>query len=528
MRKLRTPLVVLLGVSLFLLGSTRTDSNPIHAQNADRYFPQTGHTVKGAFLTYWDAHGGLAQQGYPISDEFQERNARDGKRYMVQYFERAVFEQHSENAGTPYNVLLGLVGSVAYSQRYGAAGAPGQQPNLVNPLRFAQTGHVLGGPFRAYWESHGGLAQQGYPISDEFQEQDVRDGKTYTVQYFERAVFERHPENAGTPYVVLLSQLGAARYAARYAAPTAPTPTPDSTLPIAQTTTADLAALDMVSDHEGWAVGTFYPYSASPQGALVHYYDGRWTAVDSPALVGNNLRSVSMVSADEGWAVGSGGIIHYSGGQWHAETGFLTSSFNAVEMVSADEGWVAGGHSSPTILHYYKGRWTDGGCLGNVQGSLESLSIVPTLQGWAVGAAGFLRQDGQCWLAPSSRLPSLRVPSVYMVSADDGWVVDRNNQILHYSGAQWTPVTNPVPTADNPVGLNRVRMVNPDEGWIVGGYDLILHYSNGVWSHVPNPAGDPLNDVAALSSHEAWAVGQHGTILHYQNGAWDYYRIPPR
>jgi hypothetical protein len=35
------------------------------------------------------------------------------------------------------------------------------------------------------------------------------DGKIYTVQYFERAMFEWHPENVGTPYEVLLSRLGA-------------------------------------------------------------------------------------------------------------------------------------------------------------------------------------------------------------------------------------------------------------------------------------------------------------------------------
>src|SRR3954464_7261696 len=73
---------------------------------------------------------------------------------------------------------------------------------------FAETGHWVGGKFRDYWEAHGGLAQQGYPISDEFTERSSLDGKEYTVQYFERAVFEYHPENAGTRYVVLLSQLG--------------------------------------------------------------------------------------------------------------------------------------------------------------------------------------------------------------------------------------------------------------------------------------------------------------------------------
>ena len=52
------------------------------------------------------------------------------------------------------------------------------------------------GMFLDYWNTHGGLAQQGFPISDEMQRQSDTDGKTYTVQYFERAVFELHPENA--------------------------------------------------------------------------------------------------------------------------------------------------------------------------------------------------------------------------------------------------------------------------------------------------------------------------------------------
>src|SRR5207248_5270300 len=94
-------------------------------------------------------------------------------------------------------------------------------------------GHQLCGAFRDYWFSHGGLEQQGLPISDEFVEPSLTDaGKTYRVQYFERAIFEYHPENASTPYVVLLSQLGTARYQAKYPhgapgqwANTDPTPT---------------------------------------------------------------------------------------------------------------------------------------------------------------------------------------------------------------------------------------------------------------------------------------------------------------
>ena len=57
------------------------------------------------FLDYWNAHGGLAQQGFPISEEFVEKSDLNGQEYTVQYFERAVFEMHPENQ-PPYDVLL--------------------------------------------------------------------------------------------------------------------------------------------------------------------------------------------------------------------------------------------------------------------------------------------------------------------------------------------------------------------------------------------------------------------------------------
>lgn len=180
-----------------------------------RSFAETGKTVCNHFLTYWEQNGGLAQQGYPISGEFREQSDIDGKSYTVQYFERAVFEMHPENI-PPYDILLSLLGRIHYKQKY-PTGAPGQQANtLPNSILFPQTGKRLGGEFLEYWRANGGLAQQGYPVSDELYEKSEIDGKSYRVQYFERAVFEYHPEN-NPPYHVLLSHLGALRLKAKYA-----------------------------------------------------------------------------------------------------------------------------------------------------------------------------------------------------------------------------------------------------------------------------------------------------------------------
>lgn len=196
----------ILVAGLVLAGTFSFTGSTLRAQGDSRTFPETGKTVKTRFLAYWNAHGALAQQGYPITEEAQEQSDTDGKTYTVQYFQRAVFEYHPEFASTPSEVLLSLLGVFYYNDKHGG-NAPGQKVSTDSPRQFAETGKTIGGAFRQYWEAHGGLAQQGYPISEEFQEVD-KDGVTRIVQYFQRAVFEFHQEFAGTPNQVLLSLLG--------------------------------------------------------------------------------------------------------------------------------------------------------------------------------------------------------------------------------------------------------------------------------------------------------------------------------
>lgn len=182
--------------------------------SGSRLFPETGKSVEGIFLEYWNTHGGLAQQGFPISDLMAETSDLDGKTYTVQYFERAVFEYHPEKDAS-FQVLLSQLGTFAYKARY-PNGTPAQKPNTTAGSRlYPETGKRVGGRFLEYWNTHGGLAQQGFPISDEFTEVSALNGQPYLVQYFERSVFEYHPENAGTQYEVLLSQLGTFRHDAK-------------------------------------------------------------------------------------------------------------------------------------------------------------------------------------------------------------------------------------------------------------------------------------------------------------------------
>ncbi|HEX9988622.1 MAG TPA: hypothetical protein VGE45_09115 [Chloroflexia bacterium] len=208
----------------------------VRAQTPSHRFPETGQTLQGKFLDYWNQNGGLPQQGFPITPEFYEESDVDGKIYLVQYFERAVFEYHPD-AKPEYHIQLSLLGSQFYKKNY-PSGAPGEQPNIdPGSIYFPQTGKRLGGKFLDYWSRNGGVQQQGYPISDEFREVSALNGETYTVQYFERAVFEIHPDYAGGTYEVLLSHLGRYRFQAGK-----PTTTITSSITPSNTVTSKLTA----------------------------------------------------------------------------------------------------------------------------------------------------------------------------------------------------------------------------------------------------------------------------------------------
>ncbi|MDQ6601410.1 MAG: glycoside hydrolase family 5 protein [Chloroflexota bacterium] len=190
---------------------------------ASDYYADTGHYLYGQFRDYWNGNGGLLQYGFPITKVFDQQS-EDGKSHPTQYLQRAVFEQHAENKGTPFEVLGRRLSALQTTDR--AKTDPNFQI-VGNPndgrLWFTQTNHTIGGndpgntAIRAFWEKAGnGDIQRsvqifGYPVSEPFDEQNppvpAGDGQTHRVQYFERYRLEYHPENAN-PFKVLLGLLG--------------------------------------------------------------------------------------------------------------------------------------------------------------------------------------------------------------------------------------------------------------------------------------------------------------------------------
>ena len=151
------------------------------AANEKRYFPQTGHWVVGDFLNkYESASDPLLIYGYPITEVFRDKTINR----HVQYFEKARFEFFPEYP-PELRVKISDLGKFLYE--------PGDElktpENFPACRYFPETKQRVCYAFLDFFDSHGGIAQFGYPISN-FEIHDLR-----IVQYFYRARIEWHPQN---------------------------------------------------------------------------------------------------------------------------------------------------------------------------------------------------------------------------------------------------------------------------------------------------------------------------------------------
>jgi hypothetical protein len=155
-----------------------------HAQTTEtRYFEETEHNVSGDFLRFYDAYGGRAIFGYPLTRVFVENG------HQVQYFQRARMELHPEKP-EGLRVRLGALGvELGYGQPSISAD---QIPGGGHPDKryFSTTGHTVEFAFLDFYDNNEGPTILGDPISEWAIELNGR-----IVQYFERGKLEWYPEN---------------------------------------------------------------------------------------------------------------------------------------------------------------------------------------------------------------------------------------------------------------------------------------------------------------------------------------------
>jgi hypothetical protein len=182
-------MIVLVSAFALAIGqpSTSASVGPV------RYFPETGHTIRGDFLTtYEEAVDPVRIYGYPITEPYI--NQLSGR--LVQYFQKAHFELIPENP-PKLRVQRTLLGEILYTP-----GAPIPIPPDFPACRyFQETDRSVCYAFLDFFTTYGGVSQFGYPISEiEIQNDRI-------IQYFQRARFEWRPELPIGQRVVL-SDLG--------------------------------------------------------------------------------------------------------------------------------------------------------------------------------------------------------------------------------------------------------------------------------------------------------------------------------
>ncbi|MEI8307708.1 MAG: hypothetical protein WCF99_11670 [Chloroflexales bacterium] len=188
--------------------------------------PARGDLRKPAFLAFRAMTGMLA--GLYLSDipftnadgVFWQRYAGGGRRVDVLWRTGEAAPAIAVACGCHEALVRNWKGEVRYllssadgqiNIRPDELGAPlyiEYDPPARRGRLFAATKHSISGDFRTFWESRGGLARFGYPLSEEIIEPEAGSGRPRVVQYFERARFEHFPELSGTDYVVQLTRLG--------------------------------------------------------------------------------------------------------------------------------------------------------------------------------------------------------------------------------------------------------------------------------------------------------------------------------
>jgi hypothetical protein len=180
MRDIKKSRIVSLFLIIVLLSLALPGSVNAQAGVGERFFPETGHTVSGVFLTFFESFDEpLLYFGYPITDELID--PIDGQR--SQYFQRARFDL-IENGNGESAIRLAPLGELLHDGQ----GLVIPTNQNVSACRRFDTGQEVCYGFLAFYDNHGGSMLFGDPISG-LEQRDDR-----LVQYFERARFEWRPE----------------------------------------------------------------------------------------------------------------------------------------------------------------------------------------------------------------------------------------------------------------------------------------------------------------------------------------------
>lgn len=260
-----------------------------------------------------------------------------------------------------------------------------------------------------------------------------------------------------------------------------------------------LLAVDLLSDVEGWAVGS-----------KIHRWNGStWQEVNKPES--GFLRDVKMLGSNEGWAVGEGGsILRWNGSEWTAVASPVSTSLLRVDFAHSNHGWAVG--EGGVILGWDGSEWTT--YASPTSQWINSVASIAPNDAWAVGYSGvLLRWDGNSWTQTTS---NWNLSDIHMLDAHTGWAVGSGFDsalVVYWNGVEWT-----VQTAAAPFDLYAVTMNSATDGWAMGHNGQIVRWDGVAWQLAPSPTTHYIGNLA-LAGNTGFAVGPN-VLLTWDGSAW--------
>ena len=321
--------------------------------------------------------------------------------------------------------------------------------------------------------------------------------------------------------------------------------------PIENSSNINHHAVDFIDASHGWVGGiTFIPpgmvcFEDSGIIGRTSNVGGSWEAATShdagELQYGWNFLTVTaldFVDASKGWATLSDGSIVATvdgGAQWvlqaEGSTGYADNNwgYSSLSMADATHGCAAGswvgfaGVSYPRIAYTVDGmEWKEAELPDLPDCSLDSVCMIDSEYGWAVGSAGtsdrtllivFTRDGGATWSRQSKGLPAGVAPlhDVWFIDREHGWAVGDSGSVLATvdGGATWWSRRTGVDET-----FLGVRFAGASVGWIVGEDGLLLETTQAgrSWVAQSSDVTATLRAVAAAGG-KVWIVGDEGVIL---------------
>jgi hypothetical protein len=297
-------------------------------------------------------------------------------------------------------------------------------------------------------------------------------------------------------------------------------------------TTNTLWSLDFSSSSSGWAGG---------DNVLLRYDGAAWQAFSVPALGTNYaIYSISMLSDTDGWLVGSAVksqpypesvVFRWDGAQWNEIASPTHFDLWTVSAADTSHVFTAGGGTlcvpACNDLLGWAYLWNGSSWISTGVGShrnVEDVDLFGNVDGWMVGQevdpatsqyqSLIMRWVDDTWQRVTT--PAMNSNWLHAVSVLDthhAWAVG-GFAMLMWDGSAWSQL--PFSWPSTPHALNDVQGISAQDAWAVGEMGTILHWDGSTLAVSSSPATVNLNQVANSSPSDIWAVGMDGTILHYQ------------